>query len=132
MLKLNTGNLDDAEKEFRAEATLSPGDGEAAWRLGSALLQKGRASEALVELQRSNSLRPNMIETLFDLGRAYGMTNQMQEAERAWLAVIAIEDNGELAAASHFQLSQTYRRQGKVAEADRHLRRFQELQPKKR
>src|SRR2546423_1574214 len=70
-LKLNAGNLDDAEKEFRAETALSPGDGEAAWRLGSVLLQKGRAREALIELERSGKLRPQMIETLFDLGKAY-------------------------------------------------------------
>src|SRR5437016_1704144 len=70
MLKLNAGNLDEAEKEFRAEAALTPGDGEAAWRLGSVLLQKGRAGEALAELQRSDRLRPRMIETLFDLGKA--------------------------------------------------------------
>ena len=131
MLKLNTGNLDAAEKEFSAEAALSPGDGEAAWRLGSVLLQKGRAREALAELQRSDRLRPRMIETLFDLGKAYSMENQAGEAEKAWLAVISIEDYGDVAAASHFQLAQLYRRQGNAVEADRHARRFQELQPKK-
>ena len=131
MLKLNAGNLDEAEKEFRGEAAVTPGDGEAAWRLGSVLLQKGRAREALAELQRSDRLRPKMIETLFDLGKAYSMENQAAEAEKAWLAVIAVEDEGELAAAAHFQLAQWYRRQGRTAEAGRHARRFQELQPKK-
>ena len=131
MLKLNAGNLDEAEKEFRAESAISPGDGESAWRRGSILLQKGQTREALAELQRSDRLRPKMIETLFDLGKAHNLENQPAEAEKAWLAVIAIEDTGELAAAAHFQLAQLYRRQGKTAEADRHSRRFQELQPKK-
>ncbi len=129
-LKLNAGNLDEAEKEFRAEATLRPGDGEAAWRLGSVLLQKGRAPEALAELERSDQLRPQMIETLFDLAKACGLVNKTAEAEKAWLAVIALDDTGELAASSHFQLSQLYRRQGNTAEAERHLKRFQQLQPK--
>jgi tetratricopeptide (TPR) repeat protein len=131
MIKLNAGNLDDAEKEFRAETALSPGDGEAAWRLGSVLLQKGRSREALAELQRSDRLRPRMIETLFDLGKAYSLENQPAEAEDAWLAVISIDDYGDVAATSHFQLAQFYRREGKTTEADRHFRRFQELQPKK-
>jgi tetratricopeptide (TPR) repeat protein len=129
-LKMNAGNLDEAEKEFRAESTISPGDGEAAWRLGAVLLQKGRTVDALAELERSDKLRPRMIETLFDLAKAYHLENRMAEAEKAWLGVIALEDTGELAASSHFQLSQLYRRRGNAAEADRHLRRFQELQPK--
>jgi tetratricopeptide (TPR) repeat protein len=130
MIKLNGGHLDEAEAEFRVETALSPGDGEAAWRLGSVLLQKGRTREALAELLRSDRLRPQMIETLFDLGKAYDLENKSSEAEKAWLAVIALDDSGGLAAKSHFQLSQLYRRQGKAAEADRHFRRFQELQPK--
>jgi tetratricopeptide (TPR) repeat protein len=131
MIQLNAGHLEEAEKEFRAETALSPGDGEAAWRLGSALLRKGRGGEALAELKRSDTLRPQMIETLFDLAKAYSMVNQTSEAEKAWLAVIGIEDSGEVAAAAHFQLSQLYRRQGNTAEAERHSRRFQELQPKR-
>jgi tetratricopeptide (TPR) repeat protein len=131
MIKLNAGNLDEAEKEFREETSLSPGHGEAAWRLGSVLLRKGSTREALAELKRADSLRPRMIETLFDLGRAYSLENNMAEAQKAWLAVIALDDQGELAASSHFQLSQLYRMQSNTAEAERHLRRFRELQPKK-
>ena len=127
-LKLNAGSLDEAEKEFRAETILSPGDGEAAWRLGSVLLQKGRAREALTELERSDKLRPQMIETLFDLGKAYSLENKTAEAEKAWLSVIALDDTGELAASSHFQLSQLYRSQHNTPEADRHMKRFQQLQ----
>jgi len=130
MIQLNAGNLEEAEKEFRAETALSPGDGEAAWRLGSVLLRKGRSGEALAELERSDRLRPQMIETLFDLAKAYSMVNKTSEAEKAWLGVIGIDDSGEVAAAAHFQLAQLYRRQGKTVEAERHSKRFQELQPK--
>jgi tetratricopeptide (TPR) repeat protein len=130
LLKLNSGSLDEAESEFRAEALLSPGDGEAAWRLGSVLLQKGRTREALAELQRADQLRPQMIETLFDLAKAYSLENNTAQAEKAWLSLISLDDVSEIAAKTHFQLSQLYRRQGSNAEAERHLRRFQELQPK--
>jgi tetratricopeptide (TPR) repeat protein len=130
MIQLNSGNLDEAEKEFRVETALSPGDGEAAWRLGSVLLRKGRSADALAELERSDRLRPQMIETLFDLAKAYNMVNKTSEAEKAWLGVISIDDSGEVAAAAHFQLAQLYRRQGAVAEAERHSKRFEQLQPK--
>jgi tetratricopeptide (TPR) repeat protein len=130
LLRLNAGKLDAAEKEFRAETLVSPGDGEAAWRLGSLLLKLGRTGDALAELQRSDRLRPRMIETLFDLGKAYSTENDAAEAEKAWLAIISIDDQGDLAAAAHLQLAQLYRRQGNPTDADLHFRRFQELQPK--
>jgi tetratricopeptide (TPR) repeat protein len=130
MIQMNAGNLEEAEKEFRAETALSPGDAEAAWRLGSVLLRKGRSAEALAELERSDRLRPQMIETLFDLAKAYNMVNKTSEAEKAWLGLIGIDDSGEVAAAAHFQLAQLYRRQGNTTEAERHSKRFQELQPK--
>jgi Flp pilus assembly protein TadD len=128
LLALHEGNLDEAEKEFRAEVKLSPGDGEAAWRLGSVLLEKGRTPEALVELERSDKLRPQMVETLYDLGKASALENRLDAAEKAWLEVIALQDAGELAASAHLQLSQLYRKQGKLAEADRHLARYRELE----
>lgn len=42
---------DKAEDEFRTEANLRPGDAEAAFRFGSALLQNGKLREARQELE---------------------------------------------------------------------------------
>jgi tetratricopeptide (TPR) repeat protein len=126
-LKESNGELDEAEKEFRAEAALSPGDGETVWRLGSLLLKKGRAKEALVELERSNRLRPQMIENLHDLARASLLENKLEQAEKAWLEIVSIDDRSDSAANAHLQLSLLYRKQGKQKEADRHLGRYREL-----
>ena len=41
-----------------------PGNAEAAYRLGTALLQRGKAQEARAELQRADNLQPDMPETL--------------------------------------------------------------------
>ena len=122
------GDLAAAEKEFRAEAALRPGDSEAAWRLGSLLLKKGESKEALAELERANRLRPDMLETLVDLGKAYSAENRLEDAEKVLGRLIAIEDTDEMAAAAHLQLAQICRKLGKTAEADRHLLRFRELQ----
>lgn len=127
LLKLGAGNLDEAEPEFRAEVKLSPGDGEAVWRLGSVLLQKGRTREALAELERADKLRPQMIETLYDLGKASALENHPDAAEKAWLEVIRLDGTSELAASAHLQLSQLYRKQGKLAEADGHLQRYRAM-----
>jgi tetratricopeptide (TPR) repeat protein len=125
------GDLDGAEREFRAEVRLRPGDAEAAWRLGSVLLKKGQGREALVELQQSDKLKPDMLETLLDLGKAYSAENQLSQAENTYRRIIAIDDKDELAAAAHLQLSQICRKLGRVAEAEQHLKRFRELNPPK-
>jgi tetratricopeptide (TPR) repeat protein len=121
------GDLDGAEREFRAETRLRPGNAEAAWRLGSVLLKKGQTREALAELQRSDQLKPNMLETLLELGKAYLMDNQLEEATKVYRHMIEIDDTDELAATAHLQLSQIYRKLGNPAEADRHLKRVREL-----
>ena len=96
--------------------------------LGSVLLQKGHTHEALAELERSNRLRPQMIETLFDLGRASALENRPDAAEKAWLEVVALGGTSDLAASARLQLSQLYRKEGKIAEADRQLERYRELE----
>ena len=121
------GDLDGAEKEFRAEQRLRPGDAEAAWRLGSILVKKGQSNPALTELERADRLKPDMIETLMDLGKAYSAEGRVDEAAKSFRRIIAIEDTDELAAAAHLQLSQICRKLGRIAEADQHLKRFREL-----
>ncbi len=127
ILQEQRGDLNAAEQEFLAEAQLRPGSAEAAWRLGSVLLKKGQPKEALAELQRSDQLRPNMLDTLLDLGKAYLMENQIEPAEKAFRRIIGIDDTGEIAAAAHLQLSQICRRLGRAEEAEQHLKRFREL-----
>lgn len=127
ILQEQRGDLDGAEREYRAELDLRPGNSEAAWRLGSLLLKKGQAHEALPLLQQSDKLKPDMLDVLLDLGKAYLLENRVEAAEKAFQRIIAINDSGELAGAAHFQLSQIYRKLGKSAEADREMERFREL-----
>ena len=68
-----------------------------------------------------------MIETLYDLGKASALENHPDAAEKAWLEVIRLDGTSELAASAHLQLSQLYRRQGKLAEADGHLQRYRAM-----
>lgn len=68
-----------------------------------------------------------MIETLLDLGAAYSLDDQVAQAEKAYGRIIEIDDHDELAAAAHLRLSQIYRKQGRISDAERHLKRFREL-----
>jgi len=117
-----------AEAEFRAEAKLQPGKAEAAYRLGAALLQQGKASEALPELKRANELKPEMPETLYSLGKAASLAGDSATAEKSWLKVIEIEKSTSLAAQAHFGLAGLYRKQGKAEQARREMQEFRKLQ----
>ena len=117
-----------AEQQFRAEAAQQPGNAEAAYRLGDALLRQGKASQARSALEHSNNLQPQMPETLYSLGKAQSLEGDTTSAEKSWLGLLSIEKEGELAAQTHFALAGLYRKLGRMTEAAREMKEFQQLQ----
>jgi tetratricopeptide (TPR) repeat protein len=115
----------EAESQFRAESALQPGNAEAAYRLGDALLHEGKTREARSALDRANKLQPHMPETLYSLGKAESLEGDTAAAEKSWLELLSMENEGELAAQTHFALAGIYRKQGKTADADREMKEFQ-------
>jgi tetratricopeptide (TPR) repeat protein len=119
-----------AEEAFRFEAKLQPGSAEAAYRLGSALLQQGKGQEARAELQRSDHLQPDMPETLYSLGKAASLEGDSALAEKSWTRLLAVEKDTALAAQTHFALAALYRKAGDAAKAKREMQEYQKLQGK--
>ena len=119
---------DKAEGQFRAETQLQPGNPEASFRLGSALLQLGKAHDAKQELIRANALKPDMSETLYSLGKAASLEGDSALAEKSWNRLIELEKDTPLAAQAHFGLAALYRKQGKADQARREMEEFQRLQ----
>jgi tetratricopeptide (TPR) repeat protein len=117
-----------AEGAFRTETKLQPGNAEAAYRLGHALLQQGRIPEARAELGRADKLQPEMPETLYSLGKAASLSGDNAAAEKAWLKVVEIEKESDLAAQAHYALAGLYRKQGKAEDAEREMAKFKQLQ----
>jgi len=95
------------KRRFRAETKMQPGNAEAAYRLGAALLQQGKAHEARQELARADRLKPDMPETLYSLGKAASLDGNPAAAEKAWTRVIALEKETSLAAQAHFGLAKS-------------------------
>jgi tetratricopeptide (TPR) repeat protein len=107
---------------------MQPGNAEAFYRLGHALLQQGKAREALAELERSNRLQADMPETLYSLGKAAALAGDPATAEKVWTRLLSIENQSALAGQTHFALAGLYRKQGKTADAEREMQEFQKLQ----
>jgi tetratricopeptide (TPR) repeat protein len=116
-----------AEEQFRGEARLQPGNAEAAYRLGDALLQRGKMKEAVVELQRSDSLRGDMPETLYALGRA-AASSEPSVAEQALTRAIELEKDTPLAAQAYLTLAGIHRRQGKTDQAAHEMQEYRRIQ----
>ncbi|HLV87945.1 MAG TPA: tetratricopeptide repeat protein [Candidatus Sulfotelmatobacter sp.] len=116
-----------AEEQFRSECKMQPGNAEAAYRLGDSLLQQGKTKEALIELERSDKLQPQMPETLYALGKSEWLDGNVSGAEKSWTQLLSIEQEGELAAQTHFALAALYRKQGKSTEAAHEMELFQKL-----
>lgn len=116
-----------AEEQFHAETEIQPGDAEAAYRYGDALLQIGNIKQARIELERADHLQPRMPQTLYALGKAASLAGDAGAAEKAWLHLLSIEKNTSLAAQAHFGLATLYRKQGKTTEASRQMEEFNRI-----
>lgn len=119
---------DKAEQQFRLETELQPGNAEAAYRLGEAQMQLGKFHEARVALAQSDKLRHDMPETLYMLGKAASLDGDDALAQKSWLHLLNLEKDTPLAGQTHFALAGIYRKQGKIADADREMELFRQLQ----
>jgi len=130
-LALESGDVETAAKEFAEEFRLAPGSAIAALRYGSMLLTKGESAAGLKTLRRADELRPEMPETLLELGKAEAAAGDPARAEKAWLKVVELEPESGLAETAHFQLAQFYRRLKRSADAERERNLFQELKARR-
>ena len=131
-LYLESGDYPKAEPEFRAEARLSPGSAAAAYKLGLVLANLGRTVEAIVELRRADALQPGVPETLIELGKALSSSGDAVSAEPLLQRALSKAALDDLAASAHFQLAQVYRQLGRMADADREMKAFQQLRTRER
>ena len=97
-----------AQDQFSVAVKLQPGNAEAEYMLGLALLQNGKDHEARVELKRADILQADMPETLYALGRAESLEGDYSAAEKDWNRVIALEQTGELASKAHYGLAHDF------------------------
>jgi Tfp pilus assembly protein PilF len=130
MVYTGAADLSKAEEAFRYETKLQPGSAEAAYRLGTTLLQQGKGKEARVELERADRLQPDMPETLYSLGKAASLEGDSVLAERSWNRLLAIEKDTALAAQTHFALAALYRKGGDAAKTKQEMQEYQKLQGK--
>ena len=73
-------SLSQTEKSLREAAAHDPGNFEANYRLGTFLVDEGKAREALPYLERGSELNPNSCENGYQLALAYADSGDYQRA----------------------------------------------------
>jgi tetratricopeptide (TPR) repeat protein len=79
-----TGMLDEAVREFKWVAQLSPADGEAHFYLGLVALRQARWQEAVEHFAEALSRSGPSVAVLYNLALSYEQAGQFEEAIRAY------------------------------------------------
>jgi tetratricopeptide (TPR) repeat protein len=127
-LYMDAADYAGAEEAFRQELQVAPANPEAIYKYGVVLLKMGRASDATPYLQKAVIMAPKMADAYFQLGKAFSDEGKLEQAEQTWLKVIELGPTVELAAPTHYQLAQLYRKQERNQEAAKELELFKKTQ----
>ena len=96
------------------------------FKLGSVLLSRGQAAEAIAELRQACQLKPESPEILLALGKALLAAGDAREAADALERLLHLSPDSEEAKAAHLQLAQAYRKLGRPVEAAQQIELFRE------
>lgn len=119
-----TGEFETAQQWLEDELSRNAHHVLARYRLGNVLLARDRPREAIPHLAQALEANPGLQGALFDLGRAYLEDGQFARAAAALEEYAAVDAGSDRV---HYLLGTAYRGLGRLEDAQRHLRRYQEL-----
>ena len=83
--------MDEAEPLFRESVRLDPRFPQGHYQLGTALEKKGRAAEAVEELEEATRLDASYAEPYYALARLYRRSGNAEKADRALERFLALK-----------------------------------------
>ncbi|WP_119069087.1 toll/interleukin-1 receptor domain-containing protein [Aggregatilinea lenta] len=86
------GDLDGALADYSEAIRLSPDDGDYYYNRGEIRFVQGDYAGALEDFRDSNALKPGFEYALMGLAVAHHALGNVEEAQRLWLVLIAIDD----------------------------------------
>jgi tetratricopeptide (TPR) repeat protein len=119
------GHADLAAQAFAQQLKLTPGNPIAMYNLGSAQVDSGQERAAIPLLTEVVKVYGHPTAANYYLGRA--LAAEQKDAEAVTQFQQATTLTGELQQRAWYELSQTYRRLGKTADAQAAVMKFQEL-----
>ncbi len=119
----------EAAAEFQAELAISPADPDAKYNLGFVYLQLSKVDEAVGLFQQVIAAHPDYANAQYQLGKILLDRGQVKEAV-AHLELAARASPGTDYV--HYQLQAAYRKDSRIADADRELEIYKQLKAKSR
>jgi tetratricopeptide (TPR) repeat protein len=129
LAQLHWEHIDEAIEEFNAALKLAPDDADAKIGLGYVYLQQAKQGEAMELFRSVIATNPENGNAHYQLGKLLLERGSIREA------VAQLEEAArELPQTDyvHYQLQAAYRKESRVADADRELRIYKELKAKNR
>ncbi len=127
MIYIKQGKLDEAAQEFNAELALDPKSVPAMYQLAYVRLQQHQTEEAIQLLNEVLKQKSSYGDAHYQLGKALLDQGDTSGAIQHLEAATRLQPSQSY---GYYQLSLAYRRVGRVEEADRALRTYQELKDK--
>ncbi len=123
LIRLN--RYSEAEKAFARELEISPGDASSKYHLALTLIERKIQTErAITILEDAVGLRSDYADARYQLGKIYLEKGETQKALEQLEAAVSTGTSKDYI---HYQLSIAYRKVSRKDEADRELKRYQEL-----
>ena len=126
LVYINTGDLEKAEQELRAEARLSPRNAQVRMELGETLLKRNETKSAIQELEIASKEAPGIAPVFFSLGKAYRADGQQEQALAAVQRCVQLDPGFPTC---HYLLGQIYRDLNEPEKAREQFGIFQQLKP---
>ncbi len=119
----------DAIPELREELTLSPDDPNVQYSLAFALLQTSSKDEAFKLLRSITAAHPEMAQPQYQFGK---LLLESGDTATALLHFELAEQADPSLDYVHYQLQATYRKLGRVADADREAKLYRDIKARRR
>jgi tetratricopeptide (TPR) repeat protein len=123
LIRLN--RYDEAESAFTAELALDPNDVLSKYHLALTLIErKIEPAKTIAILEETINLKSDYADARYQLGKIYLEKGNTQKAVEQLEAAVSADANKDFI---HYQLSIAYRKMSRKEDADRELKRYQEL-----
>ena len=119
----------EAAKEFQEELAIQPGDADAQYHLGFAYMQQSKIDDAVTVFRQVVSTHPDYANAQYQLGKILLDRGQVADAVGYLEAAARLSPQTDYI---HYQLQAAYRKEDRVAEADRELDIYKQLKAKSR
>jgi len=129
LVDIRSQHWQEAAKEFESELNITPDDPIAKYHLGFVYLQQAKTEEAARLFREVVQTHPNYANAQYELGKILLDKGQTREAVTHLEAAAHLSPDADY---MHYQLQAAYRKEDRLAEADRELEIYKQIKAKSR